>query len=193
MDRTPHGLNFGCGPDWPDWDQAPNDGTWEHWDIIDYGQPSVGDFERWPADAIAAGGLPWKANRFDGIVANHSLQCLTYDEVEVTLAEFRRVLRPGGRLRVLVPDVFRACMAYQDGDDDWPGFAAISEPWSIDRKFAHYLTWGGSNRSCFTRVSLAEALDRAGFVEAFQPEVDWRWLRALDSRLGESIATEAQA
>lgn len=174
-----HGLNFGCGPEWA---SAPP--QWIGFDVIDYGQHEIGDVRD---------GLGFDDQSFDGIVANHSLQCLTYADVDGALREFHRVLRPGGRLRVLVPDVMGAVSAYLDSDSTWPGFVAISEPWSIDRKFGHYLTWGGGNRSCFTAVSLAEALDRAGFLPTMTNDRWWAWLQELDSREGESIVAEVQA
>lgn len=169
MARDLRGLNWGCGP-------VLAEGWWNS-DIVDYGQDHVGSIlDR----------LPYDDGFFDGIVANHSLQSLTVHEVPVALAEFRRLLRSGGHLRVLVPDVVAAFGAYLDSEPDWPGFAAISEPWSIDRKLAHYLTWGGQNRSCFTPISLAWILDEAGFL----PCVPRPWLWELDSREGESLVIE---
>lgn len=177
MDGEHRGLNWGCGP-------HPVDGWWNS-DVNDYGQEHVGSI---------LNRLPARDGFFDGIVANHSLQCLAYDELEIAVSEFARLLRPGGRLRVLVPDVVAAFVAFKRDDTVWPGFAAITEPWSLDRKFAHYLTWGGSNRSAFTHASLVELLDRHGlrWWDAFTVDgEDWSWLRALDSRLGESIQVEA--
>lgn len=168
------GLNWGCGPDWAD---LP--GGWVNSDIVDYGQPHVGDIRD---------GLRFDDEVFGSIVANHSLQALTHDEVGPALVELRRVLAPGGFLRVMVPDVVEAFRAFEQGEEDWPGFVAITEPWSLDRKFAHYLTWGGTNRTCFTRISLAEHLDAAGFRP---PAPEQPWLTDLDSRLGESIVATA--
>lgn len=180
MAREVRGLNWGCGP-------ALARGWWNA-DVVDYGQDLVGDI---------ASGLAVEDAFFDGVVANHSLQCLTYAELDVAVIELHRVLRPGGRLRVLVPDVIAAFDAYRDSNELWPGFTAISEWWDIDRKFAHYLTWGGSNRSCFTPVSLAALLDRHGFMQPRDGgaalSTSWRWLCELDSRLEESIVIEAQA
>lgn len=166
-------LNWGCGPNIAD--------GWVNSDVVDYGQDHVGSIlDR----------LPCHDGFFDGIVANHSLQCLTYDELDVAVAELARVLRPGGRLRVLVPHIVAAFVAWNLHSGRWPGFVAITEPWSIDRKFAHYLTWGGSNRSCFTWLTLTELLERHGLRMPVQPDDEWLWLRSLDSRLDESIVVE---
>ena len=175
-----HGLNWGCGPAIAD---SANGVEWWNSDVVDYGQVHVGSIlDR----------LPVRAGFFDGIVANHSLQCLTVHELPIALAEFRRVLRPGGRLRVLVPDVLAAFRAYEESNFDWPGFAAIGEGWSVDRKLGHYLTWGGQNRTTFTPVSLAEILDDAGFREPPYLLNEWMWVRGLDTRARESITMEVE-
>jgi len=57
-------------------------------------------------------GLPFAANSFDAVCAYHSLIHVPVDEHAVALAEFARVLRPGGVLLVSV------------GPDDWTGSTA---------------------------------------------------------------------
>lgn len=141
--------------------------------------------------------LPFAGASVDGIVMNHSLQCLTHDQILPCLRECRRVLKPGGALRILVPDILAAFSAYDCRHDHWPGFDAITEDWDRHRKFAHYLTWGGSNRSCFTRDSLMDWLIDAGFTQVHggsRPEdqvtIGPEWMLDLDSRMGESIVVE---
>lgn len=186
MAREHRGLNWGCGPLFVR--------EWWNSDVVDYGQEHVGSIVE---------GLPCRDGFFDGVVANHSLQCLPYNELDVAVAEFHRVLRPGGRLRVLVPDIESAFHAHEAGDIRWPGFAAISEDWDLDRKFCHYLTWGGSNRSTFTEDSLLDLLERHGFTRSALwwkanatdslEHHDWAWLRELDSREDESVVVEVVA
>jgi predicted SAM-dependent methyltransferase len=184
--REHRGLNWGCGPLFVK--------GWWNSDVVDYGQEHVGNI---------VDGLPCRDGFFDGIIANHSLQCLTYDELDPAAAEFKRALRPGGRLRVLVPSVTDAFRARMAGDSRWPGFEAIAEDWDLDRKFCHYLTWGGSNRSCFTEFSLTDLCERHGFTRSAEwwaanatdslEHHDWAWLRELDSRVDESIVVEMVA
>lgn len=186
-DAEQRGLNWGCGP-------RPADG-WFNSDaevpIANAGGIADPTFHH--GDILE--GLPWAANFFDGIVANHSLQSLVAGELDHAAREFHRLLRPGGRLRVLVPDVVRAFDAWRHEQESWPGFLAISEPWDLDRKFCHYVTWGGQNRSVFTKRVLVRLLNRNGFeqfrFESRTPE--WAWLRELDTRLDESIVVEAIA
>lgn len=178
MDRdTRRGLNWGCGPDW-----AEHDVRWICSDVVDYGQHHVGDI---------ANGLPWGDDSFDGIVANHSLQCLPWNELEPALLELRRVLRPGGALHVLVPDVLAAFHAFEHEDPTWPGFVAISEPWGLARKLCHYVTWGGQNRSVFTQWTLIDLLERTGFSVVRATTPGFEWMLELDSRLDESIWVQA--
>jgi predicted SAM-dependent methyltransferase len=182
-DAGQRGLNWGCGPT-----LAPG---WINSDREQYHDTRRADFHH--GDVIS--GLPWDDGTFDGIVANHSLQSLGAGELDHAVREFHRVLRPGGRFRVLVPDIVAAYDAWYNENESWPGFAAISEPWDLDRKFCHYLTWGGQNRTVFTRSTLLALLGRNGFENyrfGMAPE-PWEWLRELDSRLDESIVIEAIA
>lgn len=173
-------LNLGSGPN-------PVRG-WTGVDRVGYGQMFTWDIGKtpWPFGVDAF---------FDGIVANHSLQCLTAHEILPALKECRRVLQPHAVLRILVPNVVKAFTAYLDGNAEWAGFAAIGEGWDLDRKFAHYMTWGGQNRSCFTSSSLTEWLLDAGFDTIVVPNdgstYGPAWQTDLDSRLDESLIVEA--
>jgi ubiquinone/menaquinone biosynthesis C-methylase UbiE len=51
-------------------------------------------------DEAMAYSLPYKASTFDAVVSTLAFHHLTFDQQERTLAEARRVLRPGGRLVV---------------------------------------------------------------------------------------------
>lgn len=164
-------MNWGCGP-------VTVDG-WVNVDIVEHN-----------ADVIVADvrdGLPWKDESFDAIIANHSLQCLTANELPVAFDEFRRLLKPHGLLRILVPDIEAALHAFLAGRADWPGFAAIAEDLPLDEKFCRYLTWGGTNRSCFTMTTLCRQLRRHDFQLPPLVSVTPSWLADLDSRLGESL------
>lgn len=186
------GLNWGCGPE-------PVQG-WTNVDRVISKSTVIGN-------DITQSDLPFVTGLFDGVVANHSLQCLPGGDLDHAIQEFHRVLRPGGHLRVLVPDVVAAFDAWGSYNDVWAGFAAITEPWDAERKFAHYLTWGGQNRTCFLRTTLHDLLTRNGFTilpqyrlgagaRTFQEAAanhGWDWLRELDSRIEESIIIEAVA
>jgi predicted SAM-dependent methyltransferase len=59
--------------------------------------------------------LPWPDNTFDGIYASHLFEHMYLDEVRRLALECRRVLRPGGALRVVVPDVAVLVEGYVSG------------------------------------------------------------------------------
>lgn len=183
MDSYPRRLNWGCGPVIADgWVNVDRERLWA------LGAPELSDLV---VHDITAERLPFPDGFFDGIVANHSFQCLTLDEGPPAAEEFARVLARGGRLRLIVPDVVAALDAFYRGDGTWPGFAAISEPWPLQRRFLHYLTWGGQNRRCFDLEQLQEVCLDAGLVLATVPDPEMRWMTEIDSRHGESLFVEA--
>lgn len=55
----------------------------------------------------------------DGIFTEHVLEHLSYDEAASVLAECHRVLKPGGRLRIVLPDVSLFIRRYVDRDSAW--------------------------------------------------------------------------
>lgn len=58
-------------------------------------------------------------NVVDGIFTEHTLEHLTYDEDARLLGECYRILRPGGRIRVVLPDVSLFAKHYAAGDTTW--------------------------------------------------------------------------
>lgn len=47
---------------------------------------------------------PFPENRFRGIYTEHCLEHIGLDDLKKNLAEFHRLLKPGGRVRIVVPD-----------------------------------------------------------------------------------------
>lgn len=191
-------LNVGCGRD-------VRDG----WVNVDCNQ-----YDTWPLSFIDASllrgdvppangvyladvrsGLPFRAQSFDGAVANHVLQMVAWPDLVGWLDEVRRVLKPDTWLRLLVPDLVGAFGAYQGFD---PGWFPISDEHerSIDGKLCMYLSQAGATRSVFTSAWLSELCARAGFDEVavipgpFTCGPDW--MTALDSRMHESLIVEAR-
>jgi predicted SAM-dependent methyltransferase len=169
-------MNLGCGPD-----------VVEGWVNVDnaWNRPGVQC-----ADMRVA--LPFDSATFDGILMNHSLQQVRHTEVRDVLVECRRILRPGGALRIIVPDVVAAFRAAENMDLTWPGFEAIEEPMNVECKLTRYLTWNGTNMTCFTLGALGHELAFAGFTfVAIGSESKIDGLDALDTRQGESLIVEA--
>ena len=96
--RTPEGLcylNVGCGdhfsPDWNNLDLVSRPGV-SYYDI------------RKP--------LPYPDICLDAVYASHALEHLRPDEGLRLLKEFYRVLKPGGIVRIVVPDLEAICREY---------------------------------------------------------------------------------
>jgi len=121
-------------------------------DKVDYGQSYV-------ADVLA--GLPFPDASVRYIVANHSLSDLSHHELAPALIELRRVLMPGGVLRLLVPDLLGAFAAYERGDAAW--FPLGDDLVSVDERLCCYVGWFGTAKSQWTYLYAVSLLDAAGF------------------------------
>jgi len=82
-------VNIGCGSTWhPAWmnlDVRPPNGQVQAWDV--------------------SKGLPFGNNEVDACYASHLLEHLSRGQARALLQESRRVLRPGGIIRLAVPDL----------------------------------------------------------------------------------------
>jgi SAM-dependent methyltransferase len=173
-------LHWGCGP-------KPPTG-WVNSDRDDHGQDHVGDIRY---------GLPWDDDTFDHVVSHHALQMLSWPELVPALAELRRVTRPGGWLRLSVPDLLAAVSAHETGDADHYQIDDANET-TIDGKLCLYVSQAGATRSVFTGLWLEELCVRAGWVNPQRvgfcvTSSPWPELTSLDSRPAESIFVEATA
>jgi SAM-dependent methyltransferase len=138
--RAPVMLNLGCGPN-----VAPG---WLNIDLVPAPGAVRGDLRA---------GLPLDDASVDGIAAIHVLQDLAYPDIAPALAELRRVLKPGGVLRLAVPDLDCAIRAYLSGDDAYwyvPGEHAKS----AGAKLVTQIIWYGSVRTPCTWDFLREWL-----------------------------------
>jgi SAM-dependent methyltransferase len=143
---VPTRLNIGCGPA-----LAPG---WLNADKQPYaGLDACGDL---------CAGLPLPAASIDAIVAMHVLQDLAWGELPAALAEIRRLLKPGGALRLGLPDLDRAMDAYRRGDGAY-FFVPDSDARSLGAKLVTQIIWYGSVRTPFTFDFAHELLQRAGF------------------------------
>ena len=55
----------------------------------------------------------------DGIFCEHTLEHLTYEAVDQLLGECQRILKKGGIMRIIVPDLSLFIANYSCNNDDW--------------------------------------------------------------------------
>lgn len=172
-------LNLGCADVQPEgWENADVDPCWGA-RVAD----PVGDwpFEEWD---------------FDYVVANHVLQMVAWADLVPWLSAVRFVLKAGGVLRLVVPDLAAAFDAWAMQRSGWFPIDDRHES-SVDGKLCMYVTQAGTTKSVFTEAWLRELLDRAGFSKVARPLAGGTVLCEdagicdLDSRRGESILLEA--
>jgi SAM-dependent methyltransferase len=141
------------------------------------------------------GDLPFADGTFDYAAAIHVLPHVPLAGLAPALARVRRVLKPGGVLRLALPDLERAIAAFQRRDAAY--FAIPDAEWkSLGAKLVAQIVWHNDIRTPFTFDLAAEALENAGYAAvarcAFRethsrhPEIV-----ELDNRERESFFVEA--
>lgn len=137
-------------------------------------------------------GLPFADGAMTHVFVSHLLEHLFFpSEVMPFLAEVRRVLAPGGRLRLVVPDVAQLIDAYRSGDRDffarraahWPGArgdgpllpqflsyaGAGAEPAFLFE--AHKFGYDFETLDSLLRQAGFEAVSRSGYMASEDPDL----------------------
>lgn len=173
-------LNWGCGsvgePGWINSDQKDGPGVDITCDILK--------------------GLPLESDSIDYAVSIHALPEVPYSDLVPVLGELRRVLKPGGILRLGLPDLLKGVEAYQRADRSY-FLIPDEDASSLGGKLVAQLTWYGYSRSLFTPDSLEELLLRAEFravehVAYRKTRSPFEGIVELDNREAESLFIEAQ-
>jgi SAM-dependent methyltransferase len=171
-------LNWGCG-------EHPEPG-WLNSDIKDV--PGI--------DIVAdvRSGLPLESGSVDYIASIHALPELPYPDLVPALVELHRVLKPGGVLRLVLPDLERGIEAYQNGDGDY-FHVPDEDARSVGAKFVTQMVWYGYSRSLFVPDFVEELLGKAGFSRihrcAYKETASpWPDIVELDNRKRESLFME---
>lgn len=175
-------LNVGCGMN------GLIDESWYNLDAYPTGGVD------WVHDA--GRGLPFPAHRFQGIYAEHFLEHLMPDRARCFLAASLRVLRPGGVLRLSVPDGELYLRHYFDDRD-----------WMLQRRGGRFHTpmavvnevfrQGYEHHYCFDFETLSWLLRDIGYVNIERTDFAQGILPGLlidqESRRFESLFVEAQS
>jgi ubiquinone/menaquinone biosynthesis C-methylase UbiE len=171
-------LNWGCGPH-----PVP---AWVNSDIKE--GPGI------DVSCDIREGLPFESDCFDYAVSIHALPELPYPDLVPALSELRRVVKPGGFVRLCLPDLDRAIAAYQRNDDAY--FLVPDEDTKcIGGKLVVQLTWYGYSRSLFTNDFIEELLGKAGFTDVIrcaykETASQYAEIVDLDNRANESLFVE---
>ncbi len=122
----------------------------------------------------------FKDNEFSLIYASHLLEHIPWYKTKETLMEWVRILEPGGRLEIWVPDGLKICRALVDYEDSglnyidkdgWYRFNNSKDPaiWASGRLFTYGDGQGSINhpnwhRALFTPRLLKLVLQEVGLV-----------------------------
>lgn len=113
----------------------------------------------------------------DGIFCEHTLEHLTYPKVEALLQECHRVLKPGGVVRIVLPDLSLFLMNFCAGNQEWFSrweslmFTHSSDPERAARKLEtplqaiSFVTQEYGHVSSWDFETLSVYLRRSGFRE----------------------------
>ena len=166
------GLHVGCGsrlyPDCVNVDAGPLIG-------FDGELSTPGDLVALPGGAYylqadLTQGLPFAADTFQWIIAEHIIEHLTFSDATLWLTEMRRLLHPAGTLRISTPDLAKYAEGYRDPkrtffDEHWENIKVHSSSpfpkrraWLLNQIF--YL-WGHKWIYDFEEIAYAAGL--AGF------------------------------
>jgi predicted SAM-dependent methyltransferase len=146
-------------------------------------------------------GLPFPDEYVVGIYSEHCLEHISFAAARFVFKEFRRVLRPGGHVRIIVPDLeiyvdrydlFRSTgeMSMPYGDED--AVENIYSPsMSINRVFRAH-----GHQFIYDFDTLAKMLGAAGFVDVVKLQFgvgkDANLLLDSEERAIESLYVEAR-
>ena len=161
----------------------------EGWDCFDVLGGGRGQVPQWDVRTRLRG----HAGHYDYAVAHHVLTALDHHELPGALANIRNILRPGGVLRVSVPDLHGGFVALDGDDVSW--FPQDHQIEGINARFCTWVTWFGTHRSVFTGRYLEDLLIDAKFTVRFaryrETHTDHLEIVELDSRPTESLFVEA--
>lgn len=148
--------------------------------------------------------LPWADGSFKAVYASHLLEHMYRADAEFVLRECYRVLKPGGVVRVVVPDLAPLIKGYMTGEfpkwlDDHKGMTERADlliqgllmrepaqlPANAAKKVYNNMYDFHSHKWMYDAASLAAMLRRAGFKDITNPG-------AFESRIAEIREVEQE-
>ena len=107
----------------------------------------------------------------DAVWSSHNLEHLQRHEVPLALAEFVRVLKPGGLLLLTLPDLQQVAQLVAEDRLEDEAYTSLSGPITpLDMIFGHTASLARGNqlmahRTGFTARTLQKLLFEAGFID----------------------------
>lgn len=105
--------------------------------------------------------LPFADGSVTRIFTEHVLEHLEFDVAQEVLKDFFRVLKPTGRIRIIVPDLEKCCVAFMNRDRDWFSKVDAVRPTAGDG--FNQIFYSHFHRYIYDFETLAFALRNAGF------------------------------
>lgn len=144
--RRPQHLHLGCGSKY----------------LSDFVNVDGNPFNRIDLWLDVRNGLPFPADSVDSIYSTHVFEHFYGDELQRLLQECFRVLKPRAGIRLIVPSLTNAILAYSQGRADWfSNFPRSFE--SLGGRFSNFVFCDGQHRTAFDLSYMSEVLRGAGF------------------------------
>lgn len=155
-------LNLGCA-------QTMFHHGWTNIDIHDLGQWAQGNGYQYQRHDLR-NGIPWGTGDVSLVYCGHMLEHLSYKEGLTFLRECRRVIKPDGAMRFIVPDA-KLLMGMYSGTEDW-GNSSLSDFDEVNEGCALAPTAAGKlwallhegHQATYDEETLVGMLKQAGFL-----------------------------
>lgn len=157
-------INIGCGldayPEWYNYDNSPT--------ILLSRIPGGRILFRtpeWPRSVIrhdVLKGLPWPDNSVECVYSSHAFEHFSYEDSLTVSRHCFRVLRPGGVIRIAVPDLRRIVQDYLKSPEPMASHQFMHRM-GVHSSWRGLLHPGQSHQQMFDEASLCYMLRQAGF------------------------------
>jgi predicted SAM-dependent methyltransferase len=122
----------------------------------------------------------------DHILCSHVLEYLAQPDTQTVLADFHRVLSPGGTVHIILPDLSVMAGRYVRGEIDADEFQRelmLHPEHGETLKLRLLQLWGGfglTHRWMYDRATATVRMERAGFAVRDDVDTPSSWFRADD-------------
>lgn len=149
--------------------------------------------ENYVEHTIGSSPLPFPDNSFTAVALFHCLEHFEAQEGLSLLKDILRVLEPGGRILVSVPDASYFRKVFQeDRNENWPRLFDVSDPPNPIPTWHEAALWFDQHRVILTEDAVWSYLTMAGYMgierlDSFTLETDDDALRAMHKELNRRI------